>query len=52
MLLAIAAHFGWQIATLKPHDQADCLAKFKANAQIGWLLLLAILATPLIEAIR
>jgi 4-hydroxybenzoate polyprenyltransferase len=41
VMLAVAAHFGWQIATLKPNDQADCLAKFKANAGIGWLLLLA-----------
>ena len=52
VLLAIALHFGWQLATLKPDDQADCLAKFKANGQIGWLLLLAILATPLVAAIR
>jgi 4-hydroxybenzoate polyprenyltransferase len=52
VLLAIALHFGWQIATLKPHDPADCLAKFKANAQVGWLLLLAILATPLVAVIR
>jgi 4-hydroxybenzoate polyprenyltransferase len=52
VLLAIAFHFGWQITTLKPHDQADCLAKFKANAQVGWLLLLAIVATPLVAAIH
>jgi 4-hydroxybenzoate polyprenyltransferase len=42
VLLAVAAHLAWQVATLKPHDQADCLAKFRANAQIGWLLLAAI----------
>ena len=41
LMLAVAVHFSWQIATLKPNDQADCLAKFKANAGIGWLLLLA-----------
>ncbi len=52
VLLGIAAHFGWQIMTLKPHNQADCLAKFKANAQVGWLLLFAILATPLVAVIR
>jgi 4-hydroxybenzoate polyprenyltransferase len=52
VLLLVAAHFAWQLATLKPHDQADCLAKFKANAQVGWLLLLALLATPLIAALR
>ena len=43
-LLAIALHFGWQIALLKPHDQADCLAKFKANAWLGLLLTVAVIA--------
>lgn len=49
LLAAVALHFGWQIATLKPHDQADCLAKFKANAQVGWLLLAALVADHLIR---
>src|SRR5262249_33963613 len=39
LLLAVALHFAWQIAFLKPHDQADCLAKFKANGWLGLLLL-------------
>ncbi len=43
-LLAIALHFTWQIALLKPHDPADCLAKFKANAWLGLLLTAAIIA--------
>jgi len=43
-LLVIALHFGWQVASLKPHDQADCLAKFKANAWIGLLLTAAVIA--------
>ena len=43
-LLAIALHFAWQIAFLKPHDQADCLAKFKANAWLGLLLTAGIIA--------
>lgn len=43
-LLFIALHFGWQIAFLKPHDPADCLHKFQANAHVGWLLLAAIVA--------
>jgi 4-hydroxybenzoate polyprenyltransferase len=46
-LLLIALHFGWQIAFLKPDDQADCLAKFKSNAQIGLLLTLAIVVANL-----
>ena len=44
VLFVIAAHFAWQIALLKPGNPADCLAKFKANAQIGILLTVAILA--------
>ena len=44
VLLAIALHFAWQIAFLKPDDQADCLAKFKANAWIGVLLTAAVIA--------
>jgi 4-hydroxybenzoate polyprenyltransferase len=43
VLLVIALHFGWQIAFLKPHDQADCLAKFKANAHVGILLTVAVI---------
>jgi 4-hydroxybenzoate polyprenyltransferase len=43
-LLAIALHFGWQIASLKPHDPADCLAKFKANAWVGVLMTVAVIA--------
>jgi 4-hydroxybenzoate polyprenyltransferase len=44
VLAAVALHFGWQIVDLEPHDQPDCLAKFKANAQVGWLMLAAIVA--------
>ena len=44
VLAAVAAHFSWQIADLKSHDQPDCLAKFRANAQVGWLMLGAIVA--------
>lgn len=43
LLGTVAAHFVWQIAFLKPDDQANCLAKFKANALIGWLLLAGII---------
>ncbi len=43
VLLIITLHFAWQVATLKPHDPADCLAKFKANAHVGVLLTLAVI---------
>ncbi|MFI4999143.1 MAG: 4-hydroxybenzoate octaprenyltransferase [Reyranellales bacterium] len=47
ILAAIGLHFVWQIAFLKPDNQADCLMKFKANGQIGVLLLAAIVASHL-----
>ena len=43
LLLAVALHFAWQIVFLKPHDQADCLYKFKANGWLGLLLLAGIM---------
>lgn len=43
-LAAAAAHLLWQIATLKPDAPADCLAKFRANRILGWLLLFGLLA--------
>jgi 4-hydroxybenzoate polyprenyltransferase len=46
-LLAIALHFAWQIAFLKPDDQADCLARFKSNMHVGLLLTAAIIAANL-----
>jgi 4-hydroxybenzoate polyprenyltransferase len=39
----VALHFGWQIASLRPHQQADCLRKFKANAWLGLLLAVGVM---------
>jgi 4-hydroxybenzoate polyprenyltransferase len=44
LLLAVTLHFAWQIALLRPDDQADCLRKFKSNTWLGLLLLAAIIA--------
>ena len=41
---AVALHLAWQIVTVRRDVPADCLAKFKANRHIGWLLLGGILA--------
>jgi len=46
-LMAIALHFAWQIAFLRPNDQADCLAKFRSNMQVGLLLTAAIVIANL-----
>jgi len=47
-LAAIALHFTWQIAFVKPGNPADCLARFKSNAQVGLLLTAAIVAAHLL----
>jgi 4-hydroxybenzoate polyprenyltransferase len=40
-LLPVAWHLGWQIATLKPDDGANALARFRANRFAGLLMALA-----------
>jgi 4-hydroxybenzoate polyprenyltransferase len=40
----IAAQLAWQAARIDLDDPADCLAKFRSNRWIGWLLIVAILA--------
>jgi 4-hydroxybenzoate polyprenyltransferase len=43
-LLLAALHLGWQAAFVATSDPADCLAKFRANRWIGWVLFLGIAA--------
>jgi 4-hydroxybenzoate polyprenyltransferase len=38
-LTLVGAHFAWQVATLDINDPANCLARFKSNQSVGWLLL-------------
>ena len=42
-LLPVALHLGWQVATLKPGDGGDALAKFRSNRFAGFLMFLACL---------
>lgn len=42
-LLPVALHLVWQVATLKPNDGDDALAKFRSNRQAGFLMALATL---------
>jgi 4-hydroxybenzoate polyprenyltransferase len=41
-LAATAAQLFWQAATVDIDEPADCLAKFKSNRLIGWLMLAGI----------
>jgi 4-hydroxybenzoate polyprenyltransferase len=43
VLAAASLHFAWQLRTWRPDDPADCIAKFKSNRVIGWLVLAACL---------
>ena len=46
-LALIAAHFTWQILSLKINDSSNCLTRFKSNREAGLLLCLGlILDTP------
>jgi 4-hydroxybenzoate polyprenyltransferase len=42
-LLPVAVHLLWQVATLKPDEAADALAKFRSNRFAGFLMFLACL---------
>jgi 4-hydroxybenzoate polyprenyltransferase len=49
-VLACGLHFAWQIASLDIDDAQNCLARFRSNRWIGWLLLSGILLPPLVGA--
>jgi 4-hydroxybenzoate polyprenyltransferase len=38
-LALVALQLAWQVRTLKMDDPANCLARFKSNQVVGWLLL-------------
>ncbi len=38
-LALVALHLAWQVAAVRFDDPADCLAKFRSNRWIGWILL-------------
>ena len=42
-LLPVAAHLGWQVATLAPADGGNALARFRANRTAGLLMFLGCL---------
>jgi 4-hydroxybenzoate polyprenyltransferase len=46
-LAGVAAYLFWQAAQVRLDEPLDCLAKFRANRHVGWLLLLGIVAAKL-----
>jgi 4-hydroxybenzoate polyprenyltransferase len=49
-LLLVCAHFSWQITTLVVADAANCLARFRSNQLIGWMLCLGLVLDLLLKA--
>jgi 4-hydroxybenzoate polyprenyltransferase len=43
-LIGAALQLGWQAVQVSTEDPADCLAKFRSNRIVGWLLLAGIVA--------
>jgi 4-hydroxybenzoate polyprenyltransferase len=43
-LTLAGVQLAWQVATLDTRDAANCLARFKSNRWVGWLLLLGLVA--------
>ncbi len=43
----VAVHFAWQVKRLDSDDPANCLAIFRSNRLVGWILLGGVLAAPL-----
>ncbi|MGD9744590.1 MAG: 4-hydroxybenzoate octaprenyltransferase, partial [Dongiaceae bacterium] len=47
-LLLVALHLGWQAQMTDFSSAADCLAKFRSNRWLGWILFLGILLAGLL----
>jgi 4-hydroxybenzoate polyprenyltransferase len=52
LALALAgAQLAWQVATLDVADAGNCLARFKSNRMVGWLLFLGIVGDMVLAAL-
>jgi len=49
-LLLAAAHFGWQVVSLKIDDPDNCLARFRANRTTGWIIFAGLVLDALARA--
>jgi len=48
-LSLVMAHMTWQAATVDIHDAKDCLAKFKSNRHLGWIVLAGMIAGQVVR---
>lgn len=49
-LAFIAFHFAWQVVTLNIHDGANCLARFRSNRTVGFVLFATLAVDALVSA--
>jgi 4-hydroxybenzoate polyprenyltransferase len=50
VLVVVAAQLGWQVATLDTEDAGNCLARFRSNQWVGWLIFLGLAVDMVIAA--
>ena len=48
-VIGVAAHLAWQAVTCDFDNPKDCLAKFKSNRFIGWILLAGLVVAKLMQ---
>ena len=48
-VIGVALHLGWQAAFCNFDDPKDCLAKFRSNRFIGWILLAGLIIAKLTQ---
>jgi 4-hydroxybenzoate polyprenyltransferase len=50
-LALVAIQLAWQVSTLNVNDPANCLRRFRSNRDVGWALLLGLIADMAISAL-
>jgi 4-hydroxybenzoate polyprenyltransferase len=48
-VIGVALHLGWQAVACDFDDPKDCLAKFKSNRFVGWILLAGLIIAKLMQ---
>jgi 4-hydroxybenzoate polyprenyltransferase len=48
-VIGVAAHLAWQATVTDFDNSKDCLAKFRSNRMIGWILLAGLILGKLMQ---